>query len=86
VRISFGGSLSKEVCSRSSPSLTPWLARKVVASFRIVCVGLRLLRCRVFFFFFFFGLGGPGKIITVVNLRKIHVIIMDRCFLCKRNE
>jgi len=58
VRISFGGSLSKEVCSRSSPSLTPWLARKVVASFRIVCVGLRLLRCRVFFFFFFFVVGG----------------------------
>jgi hypothetical protein len=42
VKIGFGGSLSKEVCSRSSP-LTPWLALKVVDSLGRVCGGFRLL-------------------------------------------
>jgi hypothetical protein len=40
-----------------------------------------------FFFFFFFLLWSValGKILTVDNLRKMHVIIVDRCCLCKRN-
>jgi hypothetical protein len=44
VKIGFGGSLPKEVCSKSSDSLVLWLALKVVASLGIVCGELRLLR------------------------------------------
>jgi len=48
VQISFGGSLPRETCLRSSPSLTPWLTRKVVASLGRVCGRLRLFRGRLF--------------------------------------
>jgi len=54
VQIGFGGSLPREVCSRSSPPLVPFLALKVVASLGRVCGRLRLIRRRLFFFFFFF--------------------------------
>jgi len=43
VKIGFGGSLPKEACLRSSSSLAPWLALKVVASLGRVCGGLRIL-------------------------------------------
>jgi hypothetical protein len=55
VQIGFGGSLPREVCSRSSPPLVPFLALKVVASLGRVCGRLRLIRRRLFFFFFFFS-------------------------------
>jgi len=34
---------------------------------------------------FFAWSAALGKILTVDNLRKRHVIIVDRCCLCKRN-
>jgi hypothetical protein len=34
---------------------------------------------------FFAWSAALSKILTVDNLRKMHVIIMDRCCLCKRN-
>jgi hypothetical protein len=49
VKIGFGGSLPKEVCSMSSLSLALWLALKEVSSLRRVCGGLMLLRERSFF-------------------------------------
>jgi hypothetical protein len=55
VKIGFGGSLPKEVCSRSSPSLAPWHVLKVVVSHERVCGGLRLLRCG------FFGMDGSPR-------------------------
>jgi hypothetical protein len=27
-----------------------------------------------------------GKILTMDNLRKRHIIVVDRCWMCKRNE
>jgi hypothetical protein len=77
VKIRFGGSLPKEACSRSSP-LAPWLVLKVVASHGRVYGRLRLLQERFF-------LRTLGKILIVDNLWKRHVIIVDRCCLCKRN-
>jgi hypothetical protein len=35
---------------------------------------------------FFAWSAALGKILTVDNLRKMHVIIVDRCCLCKSNE
>jgi hypothetical protein len=43
VHIGFGGSLPREDCSKSSPSLAHWLALKVIVSFGRVCGGLMLL-------------------------------------------
>jgi hypothetical protein len=43
VKIGFGGSLPNKACSKSSPSLTHWLALKVVGSLRRVCGELGLL-------------------------------------------
>jgi hypothetical protein len=41
---------------------------------------------RVGFFFFFFPLGWPlSKIFTMDNLRKWHVIVVDRCCICKKD-
>lgn len=48
MKIDFGGSLSKGACSRSSPSLAPWLAPKVVVYYGRVCGRLRLLQGRLF--------------------------------------
>jgi len=58
VQIGFGGALPREACSssRSSPSLAPWLALKVVASLRRVCGVLKLLRGLLFFV-----VGGPRQ-------------------------
>jgi len=81
VKIGFGGSLPKEVCSRSSHSLAPWLALKVVISIGRECSGLGLLRGRLFFAWS----TALGKILTLDNLKKRHVIMVDRCCLCKRN-
>jgi hypothetical protein len=81
VHIDFGGSLPRKVFSRLSPSLASWLAQKVVAFFGRVCGRLKLFRGRLFFAWSV----ALGKILTVDNLRKRHVIIVDRCCLCKRN-
>jgi hypothetical protein len=35
---------------------------------------------------FFVWLAALGKILTLDNLRTRHVIVMDRCCMCKRNE
>jgi hypothetical protein len=83
VKIGFCGSLPKEVCSRSSLSLTLlWLALKVVASLGRVCGGLKFLRERLFSVW----PAALGKILTLDNLRKKQVIMMNRCCKCKRNE
>jgi hypothetical protein len=29
--------------------------------------------------------GGPRKILTIDNLRKRHVIVVDWCVMCKKN-
>jgi hypothetical protein len=80
LKIGFGGSFPKEACSRSSPSLTHWLVLKVVME---ECVAdLNSLEGG---FSFFSWKSTPGKILTVDNLRKMPVIIVDRCCLCKRN-
>jgi hypothetical protein len=55
VQIGFGGSLPREVCSRSSPPLVPFLALKVVASLFFLGGILMHIRWWVFFFFFFFS-------------------------------
>jgi hypothetical protein len=81
VQIGFGGSLSRKVCSRSRPTSTPWLALKVDVFLGRVCGGLRLLRGRLFFSWS----AAQGKILTVENLRKKNIIIVDRCYLCKRD-
>jgi hypothetical protein len=35
---------------------------------------------------FFAWSAALGKILTMDNLRKRHVIVVDRCCMCKRNE
>jgi hypothetical protein len=79
VQIGSGGSLPRNDYSRSSPSSTPWLALKVDAS-----LGMWQTQApsRAAFFSWSAAL---GKILIVDNLRKRHIIIVDKCFLCKRD-
>jgi hypothetical protein len=46
-----------------------------------MCGGLRLLWAA-----FFTWLEVLGKILTMDNLRKRHIIVVDRFCMCKRNE
>jgi hypothetical protein len=60
--------------------LAPWLALKVVASLGRVCRTWAPSRAA-----FFAWLAALGKILTVDNLKKRHVIIVYISCLCKRN-
>jgi hypothetical protein len=81
VEIGCGGSPPKEACSRSSPSLAHWLVLKEVSSRGRVCGGLKFFRGRLFFAW----LVALGKILTLDNLRKMGVIMVNICCLYKRN-
>jgi uncharacterized protein with PIN domain len=82
VQIGFDGLLPRKDYSRLSSSSDPWPALKVDASLGRVCGKLRLLRGAAFFAWS----ATLGKIFTVDNLRKMYIIIVDRCCLCKRDE
>jgi hypothetical protein len=80
MQIGSSGSLPRNDCLRSSPSSAPWLALKVDASLKSVWRTQALLRAA-----FFAWSVALGKILTMDNLRKRHIIIVDRCCLCKRD-
>jgi len=80
VKIGFGGSLPKEVCSRLSP-LAPWLCSES-SRFPWKSVWRTLAPLKAAFFVWPATL---GKILTLDNLKKRHVIMVDRCCLCKRS-
>jgi hypothetical protein len=44
-----------------------------------------MVHLKMAFFFFFAWSVVVGKILTIDNLRKRHVIMVDRCCMCKRN-
>jgi hypothetical protein len=73
-------SLPKNVCLTSSP-LAPWLALMVDTSLERESVADS---CS-FEGSFFARSTALGKILTLDNLRKRHIIMVDRCCLCKRN-
>jgi hypothetical protein len=61
VKIGSGGSLPKEVCSRSSHSLAHWLALDIVAFLGRGCGGLRVLREWGYLFISFCVVGDPRQ-------------------------
>jgi hypothetical protein len=81
VKIGCSRSPPKKACSRSSLSLALLLALWGVTFLGRVYGRLKLLHGR----FFFAWSAAIGKILTMDNLRKRHVILMDRCCMCKQN-
>jgi hypothetical protein len=81
VKTSFGGSLLKQVCSKSSLSSTPWLALKVLAFLGRVC--RTQVPSRAAFLTWSTAL---EKTFTLDNLRKCHVIVINRCCRHKKTE
>jgi hypothetical protein len=82
VKISFGGTPPKKelfnvrffysVLFRIDSSHFPWKSIwRTKASLRVV---------------FYAWSAAIGNILTMDNLRKRHVIVIDRCCMCKRNE
>jgi hypothetical protein len=65
--------------SRSSPPFAPWPVLEVVASPGKVCGTLKLLQGQLFFAWS----AALSKILTLDNLKKWHVIVIDKCYMCK---
>jgi hypothetical protein len=78
VKIACGGSPPKKAYSRSGLSLALWLALWGV-TFRVWQTQAPTQAA------FFAWLAALGKILTMNNLRKRHVILVDRCCMCKCN-
>jgi hypothetical protein len=81
VEIDCGGFPPKEVFSRSRPSFILWLVMRVGASLGRVWRTQTPPRSVIFAWS-----GALGKILTLDNLKKRHVIVINRCCMCKRSE
>jgi hypothetical protein len=64
------------------PSFFPWIAMRVGDFLGRVCGRCRLLQEWLFFVWS----AALGKILTLDNLRKRNIIVINRCCMCKRSE
>jgi hypothetical protein len=78
-QLSCGESTPKKVCSMSSFSFAPWPVLEVATSPGKACGTLRPLQRRLFAWS-----ATLGKILTLDSLRKRHVTVIDRCYMCKK--
>jgi hypothetical protein len=74
-------SLLKEVYLGLNPYIALWLVWKVAASPGRVFGGLKLFQGQPFLL-----VGGSKEDFHFDNLMRQHVIVMDRSWMCKRNE
>jgi hypothetical protein len=75
-------SFQKEVYSGLNPYIALWLVQKVATSLGRV-FGKTQAPSRAAFYAWSATL---EKILTLNNLRRRHVIVKDKCCMCKRNE
>jgi hypothetical protein len=78
VKTSFVGSFPRDCCSTLDRSITSLSHMTILSSLGRVFGGVRSPRLRRSL------LGTLGKVLTIDNLRKQHVIVVNCCCLCKR--